>query len=68
MKCDIFQCRDKEHELYCNLAAWNDTLLLQNKKAKEMWQNAWEKLGVCEPTQSELMEDEAEDVDWNCLA
>lgn len=67
IKCDIFQCRD-DHEIYCNAAVWDETLLNQNDRAQEMWMDAWEMLGACVPTQAEYMEEEAANQDWDCLA
>jgi len=70
IKCDVFQCKDEEHEFYCNVPAWNDSLLERDKNAKKLWMAAWELLGKCRPTQSVLMEEEAfkeNVVDWECL-
>eukprot|EP00571_Detonula_confervacea_P007829 CAMPEP_0172328700 /NCGR_PEP_ID=MMETSP1058-20130122/60488_1 /TAXON_ID=83371 /ORGANISM="Detonula confervacea, Strain CCMP 353" /LENGTH=626 /DNA_ID=CAMNT_0013045827 /DNA_START=66 /DNA_END=1947 /DNA_ORIENTATION=+ len=70
IKCFIFQCRDVEHEMYCNAAAWDDNLLAQDDRAKEMWMDAWDRLSACVPTQGELMEEEAANASdaWDCLA
>ena len=50
VKSDIFKCRDKDHEMYCNVGTWDDNLLDQNEGAKEMWMNAWEMVDACAPT------------------
>jgi hypothetical protein len=26
VKCKIFQCKDEDHKIYCNIYAWNDSL------------------------------------------
>ena len=53
VKCHVFKCR-QHHEIYCNTASWDDNLLYQDVRAKEMWRNAWEMLGSCSPAQDDL--------------
>ena len=63
VKCKIFQCKDEDHEIYCNVSTWDDSLPM------DMWKDAWELVGDCQPTQGEFMEEEAADGvgTWNCL-
>jgi hypothetical protein len=63
IKCKIFKCRDEDHEIYCNISTWDDSLPV------DMWKDAWELVGDCQPTQGEVMEEEAADGvgAWNCL-
>lgn len=63
VKCKIFQCKDEDHEIYCNISTWDDSLPV------DMWKDAWELVGDCKPTQGEFMEEEAADGvgTWNCL-
>lgn len=53
IKCHIFQCKDEEHEIYCNANTWDDSMPIG------MWKEAWEPVGECTPTQGEVMEEEA---------
>ncbi|KAL3785760.1 hypothetical protein ACHAW5_003602 [Stephanodiscus triporus] len=64
VKCKIFQCKDEDHEIYCNINAWDESLPM------EMWKDAWELLGDCTPTQGEFMEEKAAangSGAWKCL-
>lgn len=66
--CYIFRCRDAVHEMYCNIFEWSDDLLAEDDSAKDLWRDAWEEVGDCVPTQWELMEEEAANDHWDCLA
>lgn len=60
VKSHIFKCSEETvYEIYCNIAVWNDDLLVQNENAKDMWTDAWKDVGECAPTQEELMEEAA---------
>lgn len=61
IRCHIFQCKDEEHEIYCNANTWDDSMPIG------MWKEAWEPVGECTPTQGEVMEEEATiGVTWEC--
>ncbi len=63
VKCKIFRCKDEDHEKFCNISAWDDSLPVK------MWKDAWELVGDCKPTQGEFMEEKAGNGGgaWNCL-
>jgi hypothetical protein len=63
VKCKKFRCKDEDHEKYCNISAWEDSLPVK------MWKDAWELVGDCKPTQGEFMEEEAANGGgaWNCI-
>lgn len=46
----IFQCRDEEHENYCNVPTLENTHISKDDEAYKIWMNAWEQLGTCDNT------------------
>lgn len=43
----IFECHTL-YVQYCNIAEWDDSLLVGNVNAEEMWDNSWVFVGPCE--------------------
>jgi len=67
VKENMYQCRigdgdlvtEDTYEEYCNAATWNDAMMDGNPNAKEMWDDAWVHIGMCEQLiLVEILEDE----------
>ena len=57
MTSHIFECHSL-YVQYCNIGTWDDSLLLENENAEELWSNAWVHVGPCSLEEDEAEEDE----------
>jgi hypothetical protein len=46
MTSHLFECKSLLVQ-YCNIGAWDDSLLVVNANAEEMWSDAWVHVGPC---------------------
>jgi hypothetical protein len=58
MTSHIFECHSL-YVQYCNIGTWDDSLLLENENAEELWSNAWVHVGPC--SLEEVVDDAEED-------